>query len=87
MNYIVLHKRGSVGSFTYKVKSEMESKTLFGALNCLSSDGFQAVYLSNPSAYGEYSPFKEVFKLSDLFIIAGNMANGTLLPPSNQSEI
>jgi heptaprenylglyceryl phosphate synthase len=75
MGYIVLHQRGTVGAYCYKFKTELEAKTLYGAFNCLEKEGFQSVYISNPEAYGEYAPYTMVNELSELFIIAGNMAS------------
>lgn len=73
--YLVLHQRGTVGAYCYKLKSELEAKTLYGAFNCLEKDGFQSVYISNPALYGEYAPYTMVEELSELFKIAGQMTS------------
>lgn len=76
MSCLILTKRGVIGSYFYRTKTEEEVKSLYSALSLLEKDGLQIVSVSDIKDYKEYEPAIEIKSLAELFILAGNQAIG-----------
>lgn len=58
--YLVAKDFKTQGSICYAMKSEIEEKTLFGAMESIRSDSMQIVMVKGLADYPEYAPYKEV---------------------------
>ncbi len=74
MSCLIITRRGIIGSYYYRTKTEEEVKSLYGALSLLEKDGLQIVSVSDIKDYKEYEPAIEIKSLAELFILAGNEA-------------
>jgi len=74
MSCLIITRRGIIGSYYYRTKTEEEVKSLYGALSLLEKDGLQIVSVSDIEDYKEYEPAIEIKLLAELFILSGNEA-------------
>lgn len=74
--YLVVTRRGQVGSFYKEVEDGRDLAALGRALSLVEGEGVQIVPLSDLDAYQEYAPFHRVDRYDELLLRVGGLSMG-----------
>lgn len=70
--YIVIKRFDLAGSYLYRVKNAVESRSLASILELVCSDNLQVVVTNSPDVYGEYKPYNVITDLREIISLAMN---------------